>query len=102
MVPNLQVVSNDDYKSVEHRVVLKSIQEARVSIALFFNPSKCGNSDFFGPLAELVTQERPLASTLPKFNLAKVTYNLAKVTYIYRKQLGHARPSLHKFKVNLN
>jgi hypothetical protein len=95
MVPNLQVVSNDDYKSVEHRVVLKSIQEARVFIALFFNPSKCGDSDFFGPLAELVTQESPLASTLPKFNLAKVTY-------IYRKQLGHARPSVHKFKVNLN
>jgi hypothetical protein len=95
MVPNLQVVSNDDYKSVEHRVVLKSIQEARVSIALFFNPIKCGNSDIFGPLTELVTQERPLASTLPKFNLVKVTY-------IYRKQLGHTRPSLHKFKVNLN
>jgi isopenicillin N synthase-like dioxygenase len=34
MVPNLQVVSNDDCKSVEHKVVLKSIQEARVSIAL--------------------------------------------------------------------
>ena len=92
MVPNLQVVSNDDYKSVEHRVVLKSIQEARVSFALF-NPGKCGDSDFFGPLAELVTQERPVAS--PEFNLAKDAY-------IYRKQLGHARPSLHKFKVNLN
>ena len=59
------------------------------------NPGKCGDSDFFGPLAELVTQERPLASTLPEFNIAKVAY-------IYRKQLGHARPSLHKFKVNLN
>jgi len=34
------VVSNDDYKSVEHRVVVKSIQEATVSIALFFNPGK--------------------------------------------------------------
>ena len=50
MLHNLQVVSNDDYKSVEHRVVIKSTQEARVSIALFFNPGKCGDFDLFGPL----------------------------------------------------
>ena len=71
---------------------IKSIQETRVSIALFFNPRKCGDSDFFGPLAELVTQERPpryRSLTWPEF-------------LRYRKQLCHARPSLDKFKVNLN
>ncbi|KAF8772776.1 hypothetical protein HU200_005396 [Digitaria exilis] len=55
----VNVVSNDEYKSMEHRVVSKSTQEARVSIALFFNPVKHGKSDFFGPLPELVTAEKP-------------------------------------------
>jgi hypothetical protein len=83
------VVSNDDYKSVEHRVVIKSTQEARVSIALFFNPGKCGDSDFFGPLTELVTQERP----------ARYRSLTLSELFRYRKQLGHARLSLDKFKV---
>jgi hypothetical protein len=54
-----QVVSNDELQSVEHRVVIKSTQEARVSIGLFFNPAKRDKSDLFGPLPELVTAEKP-------------------------------------------
>nr|CAB3502405.1 unnamed protein product [Digitaria exilis] len=44
---------------LKHRVMVKSTQVARVSIALFFNPAKCDESDVFGPLPELVTPERP-------------------------------------------
>ncbi|TVU42799.1 hypothetical protein EJB05_09222, partial [Eragrostis curvula] len=85
----LQVVSNDEYKSVEHRVVLKSPQHVRVSVALFFQPAKCGESDFFGPLPELVTEGRPAhyrALTFPQ---------LAN----YKRELGHARSSLDRFKI---
>ncbi|RLN43076.1 DIBOA-glucoside dioxygenase BX6-like [Panicum miliaceum] len=53
----LHMVSNVEFQSVEHRVVIKSNQDARVSIAVFFNPAKRGDSDRFGPLPELVTAE---------------------------------------------
>ncbi|XP_008803893.1 1-aminocyclopropane-1-carboxylate oxidase homolog 3-like isoform X2 [Phoenix dactylifera] len=55
----LQMISNDEYNSVEHRVVANSHQEARVSIGVFFNPGKRGESDFYGPLQELVSPEKP-------------------------------------------
>ena len=55
----LQMMSNDEYKSVEHRVVMNTQEEARVSIALFFNPGKRGDSNFYGPLPELVSPENP-------------------------------------------
>ncbi|KAG8076250.1 hypothetical protein GUJ93_ZPchr0006g41458 [Zizania palustris] len=58
----LQIMSNDKYKSVEHRVVMNSHEEARVSTAIFFNPGKRGDSVFYGPLPELVSSENP-----PKF-----------------------------------
>ncbi|KAG0469341.1 hypothetical protein HPP92_018669 [Vanilla planifolia] len=49
----LQMISNDEYKSVEHRVLANSHEDARVSIAMFFNPSKSEDSDIYGPLQEL-------------------------------------------------
>ncbi|KAL6607980.1 hypothetical protein ACP70R_041043 [Stipagrostis hirtigluma subsp. patula] len=85
----LKVVSNDEYKSVEHRVVIKSTQDARVSIALFFKPAKRGESDLFGPLPELVTAERPAryrSLTLPEL-------------MSYRTELGHAMTSVDRFKL---
>lgn len=66
----LQMMSNDEYKSVEHRVVMNTQEEARVSIALFFNPGKRGDSDFYGPLPELVSPENPAKYrnlTIPEF-----------------------------------
>ncbi|TVU08352.1 hypothetical protein EJB05_41755, partial [Eragrostis curvula] len=85
----LLVVSNDEYKSVEHRVVIKSPQDVRISIAIFFRPAKWGESDFFGSLPELVTEGRPaLYRSLTSSELRS-----------YRKELGHARPSLHRFKI---
>ncbi|KAK4418931.1 putative 2-oxoglutarate-dependent dioxygenase [Sesamum alatum] len=51
----LQVLSNANYKSVEHRVIVNSEKE-RVSIALFYNPR---GDMLIKPADELVTEERP-------------------------------------------
>lgn len=53
----VQIMSNDEYKSVEHRVVANSSKEARVSVAVFFNP---GNREImYGPLPQLISPEKP-------------------------------------------
>lgn len=85
----MQVISNDEYKSLEHRVVINSSQNARVSIALFFEPAKCGESDFFGPLPELLTEDRPAhykSLTFPQL-------------LDYKRGLGHARSLLDGLKI---
>ncbi|GMN38468.1 hypothetical protein TIFTF001_007695 [Ficus carica] len=53
----LQIMSNDEYKSVEHRVVANQFQEPRVSVGVFLNPGK--REDTYGPLPELVSPEKP-------------------------------------------
>ncbi|XP_010265452.1 PREDICTED: 1-aminocyclopropane-1-carboxylate oxidase homolog 4-like [Nelumbo nucifera] len=53
----LQIISNDEYRSVEHRVLANPFPEARVSIASFFNPSR--REDLYGPLPELVSAKKP-------------------------------------------
>lgn len=53
----LQIISNDEYKSVEHRVLANPFQEPRVSVAIFLNPGQRENS--FGPLPELISDEKP-------------------------------------------
>ncbi|XP_050130733.1 1-aminocyclopropane-1-carboxylate oxidase homolog 4-like isoform X1 [Malus sylvestris] len=53
----LQIVSNGEYRSVDHRVLANSSREPRVSIAVFFNVSR--RDDSYGPLPELVSPEKP-------------------------------------------
>ncbi|TVU08353.1 hypothetical protein EJB05_41756, partial [Eragrostis curvula] len=87
----LLVNIGDVLQSVEHRVVIKSPQDVRVSIGLFFKPAKCGESDFFGPFPELVTEGRHVryrSLTFPQL-------------MNYRRELGHAKPSLDQFKIDL-
>ncbi|XP_030448054.1 1-aminocyclopropane-1-carboxylate oxidase homolog 4-like [Syzygium oleosum] len=55
----LQILSNDEYKSVDHRVLANPSREPRVSIAVFCNPSDRENQ--FGPLPELVSSDKPAA-----------------------------------------
>ncbi|GLT57812.1 hypothetical protein SLA2020_307600 [Shorea laevis] len=55
----LQIMSNDEYSSVEHRVLANPSPEPRVSIAVFFNAS--AREDLYGPFPELVSQEKPAA-----------------------------------------
>lgn len=51
----VQVLSNANYKSVEHRVIVNSGQE-RVSLAFFYNPK---SDILIEPIKELVTPEKP-------------------------------------------
>lgn len=53
----LQIASNDVYKSVEHRVLANGKSEARVSVAVFYNPRIRDN--LYGPLPELISSNRP-------------------------------------------
>ncbi|KAL4377360.1 hypothetical protein GQ457_02G030940 [Hibiscus cannabinus] len=53
----LQILSNDEYVSVEHRVLANPSEEARVSIAVFFNPS--AREALYGPFSELTSPEKP-------------------------------------------
>lgn len=51
----LQILSNANYKSVEHRVIVNSAKE-RVSLAFFYNPK---GERVIKPAEELVTAEQP-------------------------------------------
>ncbi|KAJ0975408.1 hypothetical protein J5N97_017373 [Dioscorea zingiberensis] len=55
----LQIISNDEYQSVQHRVVANSGENGRVSVAVFFSPGKREDSDIYGPLPELISVENP-------------------------------------------
>ncbi|XP_077216338.1 jasmonate-induced oxygenase 1-like [Tasmannia lanceolata] len=60
----IQVLSNAAYKSVEHRVIVNSVQE-RLSLAFFYNPK----SDLpIGPVPKLVTPDRPALYQSMTFN----------------------------------
>lgn len=52
-------MSNDKYKSIDHRVLANSSDEPRISVAIFYTPSN--NEALYGPLPELVSPERPAA-----------------------------------------
>ncbi|PWA61707.1 oxoglutarate/iron-dependent dioxygenase [Artemisia annua] len=53
----LQMMSNDIYRSVEHRVLANNVEGARVSVAHLFNPSN--REKLFGPFPELISAEKP-------------------------------------------
>ncbi|GMI79045.1 hypothetical protein like AT1G06620 [Hibiscus trionum] len=53
----LQIMSNDEYVSVEHRVLANPSEEPRVSIAVFYNPS--AREALYGPFSELTSPEKP-------------------------------------------
>ncbi|XP_042505346.1 1-aminocyclopropane-1-carboxylate oxidase homolog 1-like [Macadamia integrifolia] len=52
----LQMLSNNEYKSVEHRVLAHPRREPRISIAVFLNPGKTEN--LYGPMPELTSPEK--------------------------------------------
>ncbi|GAU20366.1 hypothetical protein TSUD_11840 [Trifolium subterraneum] len=52
-----RMVSNEDYKSADHRVLANPSNEPRVSIAVFLNPGD--REKLFGPLPELTSEQKP-------------------------------------------
>lgn len=50
-------MSNEEYKSVEHRVVANHSREPRVSAAVFYNAT--AREDLYGPFPELTSPEKP-------------------------------------------
>nr|XP_043626438.1 1-aminocyclopropane-1-carboxylate oxidase homolog 6-like [Erigeron canadensis] len=53
----LQIMSNDEYKSVEHRVLANNVERARISVVVFFNPSI--REKTYGPFPELISAKKP-------------------------------------------
>lgn len=64
----LQIMSNDEYKSVEHRVLANPFHEPRISVAVLFNPGVSEN--MYGPLSPEkppVYQQFTLADFMDRF-----------------------------------
>ena len=85
----MQLVSNDEYKSVLHKVRINSDQDARVSVATLFNPPMRGASDLFGPLPELLTAEKP--ARYRSFTMTEFLKSCA--------ESGHGRASTDRLRV---
>ncbi|XP_039163078.1 1-aminocyclopropane-1-carboxylate oxidase homolog 12-like [Eucalyptus grandis] len=67
LVPGALTISNDEYKSMDHRVLVNPNQEPCVSVAVFCDPSNRKNE--FRPFLELISLDKPAA--FQQFNLNK-------------------------------
>ncbi|KAE8661236.1 putative ubiquitin [Hibiscus syriacus] len=55
----MQIFSNDEYNSIQHRVLANSCEEPRISVVEFLSIGKWEETEY-GPLPELVSAEKPL------------------------------------------
>ena len=84
-----QLISNDRFKSVEHRV-LASRKGPRISVASFFSTHMLPTSKIFGPIKELLSETNP-----PKYRETTLRdYNI----YFYEKGLDGTK-ALDHFKL---
>ncbi|KFK42982.1 hypothetical protein AALP_AA1G064200 [Arabis alpina] len=73
----LQLITNDKFISLEHRVLANRTTRARVSVACFFTTGLRHNPRMYGPMRELVSEENP-----PKYREITLKEYAA---YIYAK-----------------
>uniref|UniRef100_A0A0E0KMX2 Fe2OG dioxygenase domain-containing protein n=1 Tax=Oryza punctata TaxID=4537 RepID=A0A0E0KMX2_ORYPU len=83
----MQIISNDKFRSVEHRVVAQS-SGPRVSIACF--PSNPASTRMFGPIKELLSDDGPA--------LYRETLVKDYVTHYYSVGLG-PKNAIHDFRL---
>ncbi|KAF9612132.1 hypothetical protein IFM89_038315 [Coptis chinensis] len=55
----LQLISNDKYRSVEHRVLANKTGGPRISVAFFFSTVSEATEKRYGPIKELLSDENP-------------------------------------------
>lgn len=82
----LQLISNDKFKSSDHRVVANHAGP-RVSVACFFSTSLLPSTKLYGPIKELLSPENP-----PKYKETTVNNY---VTYSLGRGLDGISPLLH-------
>ncbi|XP_052172786.1 1-aminocyclopropane-1-carboxylate oxidase homolog 4-like [Diospyros lotus] len=55
----LQIISNGNYNSFQHRVLANASKELRISVGQFFSLDNSNECACFGPLPELVSPDKP-------------------------------------------
>ncbi|CAM8965442.1 unnamed protein product [Rhodiola kirilowii] len=74
----LQLITNDKFKSVEHKVLAHKGPGARVSAACFFNPSSKNKScKLYEPIKECLTDENPVMYKGANY-IEYLTYSILK------------------------
>ncbi|KAL1202087.1 1-aminocyclopropane-1-carboxylate oxidase-like protein 3 [Cardamine amara subsp. amara] len=86
----LQLITNDKFISLEHRVLANRATRARVSVACFFTTGIRPNPRLYGPIRELVSEENP-----PKYRETTIR---DYATYFNAKGLDGTSALLH-FKI---
>ncbi|KAM6544569.1 hypothetical protein CsatB_025305 [Cannabis sativa] len=87
----LQLITNDRFKSVEHRVALANDMGPRVSISGFFCTGNLQTSKLYRPIKELLSENNP-----PKYRETTVKDYIAHST---KQGLDGTKPS-HHFRVD--